>query len=39
MTEYYLNILSEIEKNYSIMKNMRPLPQDGIEYFKNCYGA
>lgn len=38
MTEYYLNILSEIEKNYSIMKNMRPLPQDGIEYFKNEMG-
>lgn len=38
MTEYYLNILSEIEKSYSIMKNMRPLPYDGIEYFKNEMG-
>ena len=38
MTEYYLNILSEIEKSYSIMKNMRPLPHDGIEYFKNEMG-
>lgn len=38
MTEYYLNILSEIEKNYNIMKNMRPLPSDGIEYFKNEMG-
>lgn len=38
MTEYYLNILSQIDINYSIMKSMRPLPQDGIEYFKNEMG-
>lgn len=38
MTEYYLNILSQLDANYSIMKSMRPLPQDGIEYFKNEMG-
>ena len=38
MTEYYLNILSQIDTNYTIMKSMRPLPQDGIEYFKNEMG-
>ena len=38
MTEHYLNILSQIDTNYDIMKSMRPLPQDGIEYFKNEMG-
>ena len=33
MTEYYLNILSQIDTNYKIMRSMRPLPQDGINYF------
>ena len=38
MTEHYLNILSQIDTNYDIMKSMRTLPQDGIEYFKNEMG-
>ena len=33
MTEHYLDILSKLEENYAIMKAMRPLPKEGINYF------
>lgn len=33
MTEHYLDILKQIDANYTTMRAMRPLPQSGVDYF------
>lgn len=33
MAEHYVDIIEQIEKNYSIMRSMRPLPKSGVDYF------